>query len=88
MYINLIEPCDTWTVLILYVIRDRDDRNMRLIPLALRSVNPCFELPTVFIIEYFINPSMEYFIPIWWPYESKIVQKASWDKVFTLQLSL
>ncbi len=36
------------------------DYNMRLLPLALWSVNPCFELPTVFIIKYLINPSMEY----------------------------
>ncbi len=43
------------------------DCNMRLLPLALWSVNPCFELPTVFIIKYLINPSMEYLIAIWWP---------------------
>ncbi len=29
----------------------------------------------VFIFLYFINPSMEYLIPIWWPSVSKIVQK-------------
>ncbi len=51
------------------------DRNMRLLPLALWSVNPRFELPTVFIFKYLINPSMEYLIPIWWPSVSKIVQK-------------
>ncbi len=34
-----------------------------------------FELPAVFIFKYFINPSMEYLIPIWWPSVSKIVQK-------------
>ncbi len=27
----------------------------------------------VFIIKYFINPSMKYLIPIWWPSVSKIV---------------
>ncbi len=48
---------------------------MRLLLLALRSVNSCFELPTVFIFTNFINPSMEYLIPIWWPSLSKIVQK-------------
>ncbi len=51
------------------------DRNMRLLPLALRSVNPCLELTTVFIFKYFINPSMEYLISIWWHFVSKIVQK-------------
>ncbi len=50
-------------------------RSWRLLPLTLWSVNPCFELPTVFILKYFINPSMEYLIPIWWPSVSKIVQK-------------
>ncbi len=39
------------------------------------SVNPRFELPTVFIIKYFTNPSMEYSIPICWPSVSTIVQK-------------
>ncbi len=82
MYINVIVPCDTWTVLILHVVIR--DRNMRLLPLALWSVNPRFELPTVFIFKYFINPSMEYLIPIWWPSVSKIVQKTWWNKVFTL----
>ncbi len=51
------------------------DRNIRLLPLALWSVNPRFTLSTVFIFKYFINPSMEYLIPIWWPSVSKIVQK-------------
>ncbi len=35
------------------------NRNMRLLPLALISVNPRFEFPTVFIMKYFINPSTE-----------------------------
>ncbi len=52
-----------------------NDRNMRLLLLALWSVNTRFELPTVFIFKYFINPFMEYLIPIWWPSVSKIVQK-------------
>ncbi len=76
MYIHLIVPCDTWTVLMLHVvIHDRDDCNIRLLLLPLRSVNLGFELPTAFIFKYFINPSMEYFIPNWWPSVSKIVQK-------------
>ncbi len=32
-------------------------------------------IPIVFIIKYYINPSMEYLVPIWWPSVSKIVQK-------------
>ncbi len=51
------------------------DRNIRFHLLALWSVNPCFELPTIFILKHFINPSMEYLIPIWWPSVSRIVQK-------------
>ncbi len=43
-------------------------------------VNPLFELPTVFIIKYFINPSTEYLILIWWL--QKCV-KTWWDEVFT-----
>ncbi len=48
---------------------------MRLLPIALWSVIPRFELPIVFIFLYFINSSMEYLISIWWPSVSKIVQK-------------
>ncbi len=33
----------------------------------MRPVNPCLELPTVFIIKYLINPFMEYLIHIWCP---------------------
>ncbi len=69
MYINLTVLCGTGLILHV-VIRDFS----RLLPLASRSVNPRFELPTVFIIKYFINPSMEYLIPIWLPSVSKIVQ--------------
>ncbi len=47
----------------------------RYLSLALRSLDPHFELPTVFIFKYFINPFMEYLISIWWPSVSKIVQK-------------
>ncbi len=36
---------------------------------------PSLWVPTVFIFKHFINPSMEYLIPIWWPFVSKIVQK-------------
>ncbi len=32
-------------------------------------------IPIVIIIKYYINPSMEYLVPIWWPSVSKIVQK-------------
>ncbi len=60
-------------VLILHVVIR--DHIIRLLPLALRSVNPRFELHTVFILKYFINPSMEYLIAIWLPSVSKIVQK-------------
>ncbi len=54
------------------------DRNMRLLPLILRSVIPHFELvkyPPYLLKKKYINPSMEYLIPIWRPSVSKIVQK-------------
>ncbi len=70
MYINLTVLCGTGLILHV-VIRDFS----RLLSLASRSVNPRFELPTVFIIKYFINPSMEYLIPIWLPSVSKIVEQ-------------
>ncbi len=55
------------------------DCNMRLLPLALRSGNPRFELPTMFIFKHFINPIwfIKYFPfesesdatcgQVWWP---------------------
>ncbi len=50
------------------------DRNTRLLPLVICK-SSLRRIPIVIIIKYYINPSMEYLVPIWWPSVSKIVQK-------------
>ncbi len=43
--------------------------------LCLRQKQQLSCCDAVFIFVYFINLSMEYLIPIWWPSVTKIVQK-------------
>ncbi len=61
------------------------DRHLGLLPLALRSVNAGFELPTVFIFKYFINGIFKSHLVAFFVQKCA---KTSRDRVFPLQLPL